>query len=845
MEKKVLYQLSTHWDREWYKPFQGFRYFLVEMMDSLIEALQNDTIPPFTFDGQSVVLEDYLEVRPDKRGALEDLIRQGKLKVGPWYVMPDELLVSGESLVENFLAGAKAVRAFGGDTWKFGYINDIFGHVAQFPQILNGFDIDGVYLGRGASDLPEGTAFVWNAPDGSRCLAYKHNYANFKRNYEKVEDRDACFENVDKVPSPVVLLNYTDDHAVVGEDTVDFVKRITARGGEEGFEKFSQYLAPYIDSLPQKTGELIRTAQIPTDFRAVTHSISSYYPLKRANDHCEHQLYEHAAPLEVMAEKLGLFEKRAFLDVARRYLLKNQPHDSICGCSVDAVHRDMPYRYSQVNTICEVMEEDFLTKLKSKVTAEAENYSLLLFNTDVHKTDGVFVTNIDLPTSYRPLYSDNAGYQQIQLFALQDENGREVPYQILSIERGHELYSRQETIKVNRYTVALKTTLNPFGVTRLTIHPTKALQPQPLCRPAATTQAENEYLHLSVDADGTLTITDKVTGRVYAGLHTFADDADGGNGWFYESAGYDAPLVSSVGGTVSVAVIHRGDLLTTFRVTKTVMIPTELDYTARRRSDDYSPLTIVSDITLKAGSRRVEFTTVIDNRQRSHRVRMLLPSGIAGSHYITSQAYTLIERKRELTEELAYREPECYEKSTGGLLGVQDGTDALYFVGKEGFHEAGVYPDGTVSVTLFRAMGRNFHEPHAEEAQLQGKLTFTYAVAVGETAETLGAYKTTMCEEVLSLLVAGDGMKSQSFVSLDSDRLVMSTLKPAETANGYILRLFNPTTEAIDATLTFPQEVSGCQTTLAEQPLADTAFTGTALPLSVPANKIITLYLEK
>lgn len=845
MEKKVLYQISTHWDREWYKPFQGFRYYLVETVDSLIEALQNGTIPPFTFDGQSIVLEDYLEVRPDRRSVVEELIRQGKLKVGPWYVMPDELSVSGESLIENFLVGANTVRSFGGDTWKFGYINDVFGHVAQFPQILNGFGIDGVYLGRGASDLPEGTAFVWNAPDGSRCLAYKQSYSRFKRSFEKAEDRNACIENTDGVPSPVVLINYTDDHAVIDENTLDFAKRIAAHGGEEGFEKFSLYLAPYVDSLPQKNGELIRTGQFSTDLRLVTHSVSSYYTLKCANDRCEHRLYERTAPLEVMAEKLGLFEKRIFLDVARRYLLKNQPHDSICGCSVDAVHRDMPYRYNQVNTICDVMEEDFLTKLRSKVTAEAENYSLLLFNTDVHKIDGVFVTDIDLPTNYRPILPGPTGYQQLGLFRLKDENGREVPYQILSIERGHELYSRQETVKVNRYTVAVKTVLNPFGITRLAICPADTPIPRPLCHPAASTQAENEYLHLSVDSDGSLTVTDKATGRVYSSLHTFVDDADGGNGWFYEPTGYDEPLVSSVGGTVSVAVIHRGDLLTTFRVTKTMMIPSKLDYAEKRRSDELSPLTIVSDITLKAGARRVEFSTVIDNRQCSHRVRMLLPSGIGGSTYFTSQAYTFVERKRELGEELAYREPEYYEKSTGGILGVKDGTDALYFVGKEGFHEAGVYPDGTVSVTMFRSIGRNFHEPHAEEAQLQGKLSFTYAVAIGETHDTLGTYRTTMCDSVLSLLVTGDGTASESFVSVDSDLIVMSTLKPAENERGFILRLFNPNDRVIDATLTFSGEVSGCQTTLSEQPIANTAFSGTSLTLSFPAEKIITLYLAE
>ena len=112
MKEKVIYQLSTHWDREWYKPFQGFRYHLVEMIDGLIDALENNKITTFTFDGQTVVLEDYIEVRPENKDRLITLIASGRIKVGPWYVMPDELLVSGESIIENFLIGHKIAQQF-------------------------------------------------------------------------------------------------------------------------------------------------------------------------------------------------------------------------------------------------------------------------------------------------------------------------------------------------------------------------------------------------------------------------------------------------------------------------------------------------------------------------------------------------------------------------------------------------------------------------------------------------------------------------------------------------------------------------------------------------------------
>ncbi|MBO5219508.1 MAG: glycoside hydrolase, partial [Clostridia bacterium] len=102
---KLFYQISTHWDREWWLPFQGFRFKLVKMTEGMLAALESGALDAFTFDGQTVVLEDYLEIRPGERERLHALIASGKLRVGPWYVMPDELLVSGESLVRNFLTG--------------------------------------------------------------------------------------------------------------------------------------------------------------------------------------------------------------------------------------------------------------------------------------------------------------------------------------------------------------------------------------------------------------------------------------------------------------------------------------------------------------------------------------------------------------------------------------------------------------------------------------------------------------------------------------------------------------------------------------------------------------------
>ncbi|HET8646676.1 MAG TPA: alpha-mannosidase, partial [Vicinamibacteria bacterium] len=157
----------THWDREWYLTHEQFRLRLVDLCDRVLDLLEAD--PAFTFhlDGQTVVLEDYLEIRPQQEERLRRHVASGRLLVGPWYVMPDQFLVSGEALVRNLARGHRVAARFG-SAMPAGYIPDPFGHVAQMPQILRGFGLDSAILWRGfAGPRAE---YAWEAPDGSRVL---------------------------------------------------------------------------------------------------------------------------------------------------------------------------------------------------------------------------------------------------------------------------------------------------------------------------------------------------------------------------------------------------------------------------------------------------------------------------------------------------------------------------------------------------------------------------------------------------------------------------------------------------------------------------------------------------
>jgi len=163
---------NTHWDREWVHSYQSKRILLVEMMDQLLEILDYD--PDYKYyhlDAQTIPLEDYLEIRPENRERLKKHIQSGRLLIGPWYVLPDEFLVSGESLVRNLLRGHKVARQFG-PVMKVGYTPCSWGQVSQLPQIYAGFGIDTVFFYRGINRVvaPK-SEFVWEGADGTRALA--------------------------------------------------------------------------------------------------------------------------------------------------------------------------------------------------------------------------------------------------------------------------------------------------------------------------------------------------------------------------------------------------------------------------------------------------------------------------------------------------------------------------------------------------------------------------------------------------------------------------------------------------------------------------------------------------
>ncbi|HOV61019.1 MAG TPA: alpha-mannosidase, partial [Candidatus Hydrogenedentes bacterium] len=134
-ERKIIYVVSnSHWDREWVYPFEETRILLLQFMDELLDLLDNDpAFHSFTMDSQTLCVEDYLELRPEKRETIEKHVRSGRLIIGPWYSLPEEYIVNGESLVRNLVIGHRVAQSLGGVS-KTGYTPFSYGQTSQMPQ---------------------------------------------------------------------------------------------------------------------------------------------------------------------------------------------------------------------------------------------------------------------------------------------------------------------------------------------------------------------------------------------------------------------------------------------------------------------------------------------------------------------------------------------------------------------------------------------------------------------------------------------------------------------------------------------------------------------------------------
>lgn len=881
----VFYFASTHWDREWYLPFQSFRSRLVTTMEEILDTLENDpAFSQFILDGQTVPLEDYLAVKKEDQSRLTALLTQKRLLAGPWYTMPDENLVSGESLICNLFLGHQAVSSLTGEdaVLPLGYLCDCFGHIAQMPQILNGFHISSAILGRGTNEESCPSFFLWEAPDKSRCAVYKvpescgygtFFYEVYAPSSKDVDDGGLLNRAVSYIEKelqrsclPYVLLMDGMDHTSIHPQAPGLLKQL------KDYFSCSAYLGS-VDILFQKvwenaallpvlSGELRQPAKLLEEHnRLIPGTLSSRYDLKKKNDVISLLLEKLSLPMAALSLLKGSAIPPGYADTAYRYLLKNHAHDSICGCSIDEVHRDMHYRFRQAELIgreiCHIAMAR-LTGLENASGQKGDRLKLTIFHPFPFSVTREAEAELWLPPSFPCRFDEMVPSENVCQFRLIDADGKEVPYQITNIQKNSTVRLPGDFYGeiADRYQLVFTVSLPAMGYTEYKILPSPAPVRFMDSMKTGDYSAENDFLRLELHRDGSLELTDKLSGHCFHDLISFKDNGETGDGWTSRPPVPDRTVFSSF--AVSVECTLDGPCACSFCITHILHIPECMDYNRQytKRSERTRPLQIKTHLTLWKHTPYLKCRTVVENNCLDHKLTLSLRTGIPSETYMSEQAFAFIERPAGTDPRTNnWKEADCPGKSFSHIVyrSRQDGS-GLAFLSCGGLHEAGALTgeEGRMDICLFRSFGKTFLTDGQPDGQLQGTLSFDYALLPVHSKMTMTELVNQKDSLALPLpcftsKTAADyrPAASKKGFSLSTDGLYLSLLAPGRKNPALLtVRLVNYSSSAVSDILECPLPIADAwEADLLEEPLCRAQFSGNRLMLTLPPHKIQTFLL--
>lgn len=847
--KDIYYFSGTHWDREWYQTFQGFRYRLVKMMNGLLDGIKN--VPEFGvfhLDGQTIVLEDYAEIEPERAEELKKYIAEDRIKIGPWYVMPDEFNLSGESLIRNLMIGHKFSKKWGAkEAWKFGYICDIFGHIAQMPQIFNGFNIKYSLLCRGYYSDSQ-PYFIWQSPDGSQCINFrmgnKSGYGEFclevidkKRGMEinSPEETkplikkyiDFLFTTSEKIPVYIVMDAL--DHMPMHTDTPKYIESIKELFPDSEVHhvdliEAGKKLEKYRDVMDVVEGELNKTNKVGFP-DVITNTLSSYYTLKKENDICQNRIEKVIEPVMAFASMAGKSINRNYINIAYKNLIQNHPHDSICGCSIDQVHKDMEYRFDQTKEICDVIQENYLIE-NSRAHMDADGKStdavLTLHNTLPFDRDEVITVNLNMKQNYPKQYSEPFGYENINSFFIKDSFGKEIPYQIKAISRGQiKRIKDQFSEVVDVYTVTFRAFVPAGGVSEYRIIESEKPSRYLKHMKSGVDYMENSLIRININPNGTISLLDKKTGIVYNNQLSLIDDSEIGDGWYHAGAKEDRTIYSGFGGCY-VEKIESGCSRCVFRITKEIPLPKQMikDTTSQKRSGEYEICTAVFEVGLSENARYADISMRFENNVNDHRLRLAVPTYTDGDTYFAGQAFYCCKRKTGIDYTTQnWREHDQYEKAMNGIVGKRDTKgNGLAFVSAEGMHECGSTDDenATLYVTLLRGFNKTVMTNGETRGQLNGQLCYKFLLAPLDKDvcyADLVHLQDTIGTGIISTYAEIDKeekiLEPYSNLRVSGDNICLTIFKCAEyNKNAFVARVFNASDNDSEAVIEFNKEIN-------------------------------------
>ena len=784
MMKTTVHIIShSHWDREWYQSFETHRMKLIELVDNILDKAENDPeFGGFFLDGQVIAIDDYLEIRPEKRAQVEKCIREGKIQTGPWYILQDEFLTSGEACVRNLQVGMQEAEQYGA-VGNVGYFPDAFGNAGQMPQVLKQAGMEAVVFGRGVKPIGPNnevtggqyestySEMMWESPDGTKLPGIL--FANWYNNGVEIPvdeaeakvywDKKLADARKFAATHQLLLMNGC-DHQPLQKNITEAIR--VARKLYPDIEFIHSDFKKYVEAMEKEISENFSTVKgeltsQETDGRwTLANTASSWIGLKQDNRAGETALERKAEPAAAMAQVFGKTYPEDQMTYSWKKLMQNHPHDSICGCSVDEVNEEMKTRFAKSRQVADAIYEESVEYLTNKVNTAAlpgdgEKIPFVVWNTSGTAKTQVVEKEIHLFRDYNLFVWD--GYEaaeQVELPAmvLRDADGNEVPAKIADagIAFGYDLPDDRfrQPYMAKKVRVTFEAGVPALGYRTYYLETAEQLQNVDVVSGDANV-LENDAMKVVVNEDGSYSLLDKKTGRTYENLGCYEDTGDMGNEYIYiQDTGKQ--VISTKGRKAEVSCVERNAFRTVVEIRHKMMVPSGMgEELQRQREMCIDPYTRVANrsfelvemdvktvLTLEKSAKGLRVATTICNQAKDHRVRVIFPTGLHTSMHMADSAFEVVRRNNRhndtWTNPCGCERQQCFaamEDEKGGLL-----------VANRGLYEYEILEEqeNAIAVTLLRCvaeMGDWGYFPTPKAQQL-GTFCLEFEVvpyAAGET----------------------------------------------------------------------------------------------------------------
>lgn len=848
MVKKVFVVPHTHWDREWFFTSDQAKVYLLKDLKDVLDHLETDgQYGSFLLDGQSSLIEDYLNWRPQERKRVEKLVKEKKLILGPWYTQTDQYLASGESIINNLRIGMKQSDELGGHM-NVAYVPDSFGQESSMPQIYQQLGIDDAVLYRGFSlDDTKQSEFTWQGEDGSEISVFRMACGYFiggvvdETKLAQLMTEEPFKTVVDQASTDNVLFPNGSDMAPLRFDLPEFIERLNqANKGKFTFEVAS--LEDYITAVKEANPELrLITGEqdCGKDMRVHKSISSSRADLKALNTKLQNYLANFVEPVLALGSYFGLHYPTKTLEDLWKKMAKNAAHDSMGNCVSDRVNADIKARYQKVEDIATALVEVTLRQISTGVKNDGHPITLTVFNTLPVERGGVISKRI---------------YSPSRNFKIQDYNGQNIPFEITAVKDVTELIT-SSTIqldpgqaiylpeKVYQLDVNIRLANIPaFGYKQLSL---VSEQDQEIDLPTRQTgtKIENEFYQISVNVDGSLDILDKLNNHLYNKQAILEENGDDGDSYNYSPAKQD--LVS-----YSTAQPHRSQCIQNALSSKLIIdydfsVPSDLAARAKGLTDVKMPTQMI--VTLDQASKLIKFELNVDNRlPKSHRLCIDFDSEVVTNTTIADIQFGTIKRpltKKQALKDWHQNQGAWQEKPISintvqsfvamsdderGLALIPQGVREYECIGKD---------NATIRLTVFRTYGMLgkrdlLYRPGrasgdetvpTPEAELNQHLSFELAMTTMQTgydqaalASEVKAFETPLQVYQYAEFLNGrltfpfNPVKRTADPELSlfktDNQLVISTVEQTEEGTGYQMRLYNPLFHPVGDKITFNKQ---------------------------------------